>query len=305
MNPVKFYGKGASNPEEFIISWNLGNTCNWSCSYCPAYLHDSTVEWANIDKIKPILVDIKNKMSTKRIRIEFMGGEVTLKNDFIDLMKFCKELEFSTLVVTNGSRTVRYWEELVPYLNEAVLSFHPEFASREHYENVIKTCLDNNVRVNCQIAMVKDLFWDLAQYRDHLKQLFPTAYVDFAVLYDKENKFGHKNGYFYDYDETHVQFLNHEGQKEFVVEYDNGHSQEFSINEVRSMNLNDFRGFVCGTELSGISVDYRGGASISICAQRGPVNVYKHSIDSILDPRVCEQTECRNPADIRILKIRR
>jgi hypothetical protein len=152
---------------------------------------------------------------------------------------------------------------------------------------------------------MKDSFWDLAEYRDYLRETFPTVYTDFAVLYDKENKFNYKNGYFYDYDETHVKYLNDEGQKEFVIEYDNGEEHEYSINEVRSMNLNDFRGFICGSELTSIAVDYRGGTSISVCAQRGPVNVYKHGIDSILEPRLCEQPECRNPADIRILKIRK
>jgi len=305
MIPIKFYGKGASNPEEFIISWNLGNTCNWSCSYCPSYLNDGSVDWANIERIKPILLQIKNKLPNKKIRVEFVGGEVTLKSDFIDLMKFCREQGFNNCIITNASRTVRYWEELAPYIDVAVLSFHPEFASREHYENIIRTCVDNNIHVNCQIAMMKDSFWDLAEYRDYLRETFPTVYTDFAVLYDKENKFNHKNGYFYDYDETHVKYLNDEGQKEFVIEYDNGEEHEYSINEVRSLNLNDFRGFICGSELTSIAVDYRGGTSISVCAQRGPVNVYKHGIDSILEPRLCEQPECRNPADIRILKIRK
>ena len=241
MIPIKFYGKGASNPEEFIISWNLGNTCNWSCSYCPSYLHDGTVDWANIERIKPILLQIKNKLPNKKIRVEFVGGEVTLKSDFIELMKFCREQGFNNCIITNASRTVRYWEELAPYIDVAVLSFHPEFASREHYENIIRTCVDNNIHVNCQIAMMKDSFWDLAEYRDYLRETFPTVYTDFAVLYDKENKFNHKNGYFYDYDETHVKYLNDEGQKEFVIEYDNGEKYEYSINEVRSMNLNDFR----------------------------------------------------------------
>jgi hypothetical protein len=220
-------------------------------------------------------------------------------------MKFCREQGFNNCIITNASRTVRYWEELAPYIDVAVLSFHPEFASREHYENIIRTCVNNNINVNCQIAMMKDSFWDLAEYRDYLRETFPTVYTDFAVLYDKENKFNHKNGYFYDYDETHVTYLNDEGQKEFVIEYDNGEEHEYSINEVRSMNLNDFRGFICGSELTSIAVDYRGGTSISVCAQRGPVNVYKHGIDSILEPRLCEQPECRNPADIRILKIRK
>lgn len=305
MIPIKFYGKGASDTEEFIISWNLGNTCNWSCSYCPSYLNDGTVEWADIERIKPILLQIKNKLPHKRIRIEFMGGEVTLKNDFIDLVKFCKEQGFTNSITSNASRTVRYWQELAPYLDIAILSFHPEFTSRSHYENIIKVCLANNINVNCQILMMKDRFWELAQYRDSLKETFPTIGTDFAIVYDKENKFNHKNNYYYDYEDIHVQYLNDEGQKEFVMEYDNGEKREFSINEVRSMNLNDFRGFHCGTELSILTVDYNGGTSISLCAQRGPVNIYKHGIDSIFEPRICEQQECRNPADIRILKVKK
>ena len=90
----------------------------------------------------------------------------------------------------------------------------------------------------------------------------------------------------------------------FVVELDNGEKQEMSFVQLRSLGLTNFTGFTCGTELSILSIDYRGGASISVCPQRNPINIFKHDIDTLFAPRICEQDECRNPSDLRILKVK-
>ena len=304
MNVIKFYAQGHDKPEEFVINWNLGNTCNWECSYCPSYLHDGSVPWSDIEKIKTNLLKIKNRFFDKRIKIEFVGGEVTLKNDFIDLLKFCKEQDFRTTIMTNASRTVNYWESLVEFLDEAILSFHPELASREHYENIIDLCYKSNTNPIARIAMVKDNFWDLVDYKKSLEEKYPRINIDYMVLYDKEQKHNY-NGYFYDYDKEQLDFLIHEGQSFFIVELDNGEKQEMSFVQLRSLGLTNFTGFTCGTELTMISIDYRGGASISVCPQRNPINIFKHDIDTLLDPRICEQDECRNPSDLRILKVKK
>lgn len=303
MNVIKFYAQGHDKPEEFIISWNLGNTCNWACSYCPSYLHDGSVAWSNTELVKTNLLKIKNRFFDKQIKIEFMGGEVTLKNDFIDLIKFCKEQDFRTTIVTNASRTVNYWESLAEYLDEAIMSFHPELASKEHYENIIDLCHRHNVNPVCRIAMVKDNFWDLVEYKKYLEQKYTDLNIDYMVLYDKENKHNY-NGYFYDYDKEQLDFLIQEGHSYFVVELDNGEKQEMSFVQLRSLGLTKFTGFTCGTELSILSIDYRGGASISVCPQRNPINIFKHDIDTLFAPRICEQDECRNPSDLRILKVK-
>ena len=31
------------------IDWNMGNTCNYSCSYCDTWIHDGTVPWTPLE----------------------------------------------------------------------------------------------------------------------------------------------------------------------------------------------------------------------------------------------------------------
>ena len=38
--------------EWFVVNWCLGNTCNFSCTYCPAILHDGSNAWPELDVIK-------------------------------------------------------------------------------------------------------------------------------------------------------------------------------------------------------------------------------------------------------------
>lgn len=81
MKAIKFYGIGFNDPQDFIVSWNLGNSCNWKCDYCPSYLNDGSVYWIDNDTIKKVLLQIKNHFSDRQIRLEFTGGEVVTKTN--------------------------------------------------------------------------------------------------------------------------------------------------------------------------------------------------------------------------------
>ena len=182
MKPVKFYGYGLNEPKEFTVAWNLGNSCNWECEYCPSYLNSGSVYWTENELVKSTLIKIKNKFIDQKIKVEFMGGEVTLKPDFIDLAKFCHEQGFYVHILTNASRTVSYWERLAPYLNSALLSFHPSFASKEHYESIIDVIVKHNATPHCHLAMVKEQFWSLVEYKQYLQKKYDnTVSVDFIL----------------------------------------------------------------------------------------------------------------------------
>ena len=304
MKPHKFYGIGLDEPSQFIVCWNLGNSCNWSCDYCPKYLNDASVYWTDNELIKTTLLKIKNFFKDQQIRVEFMGGEVTTKPDFIDLMKFCREQGFYNHIVTNASRTVAYWERLSPYLDSAILSFHPLNANKEQYESVVDTMIKHNARPMCSLAMVKDKFWEMVEYKKYLDQKYQNnVYVDYMLLYDKENKHNY-NGYFYDYDREQLDFLVSNIGKHFTMQYEDGTIRDVSFAEVTEEKLNDFTGYSCGTKLSMMNIDYYGGASISVCRQRRPINISTENFEESLKPRVCQQNECRNPSDLRILKIK-
>jgi|694.fasta_scaffold67326_3 organic radical activating enzyme len=304
MRAIKFYGIGFNEPQDFIVSWNLGNSCNWKCDYCPSYLNDGSVYWIDNDTIKRVLLQIKKHFPDRQIRLEFTGGEVTTKPDFVDLMKFCKEEGFKNHINTNASRTVSYWERLAPYLFSANCAFHPLNADKEHYENIVDTMILHGCHPVISLAMVKDVFWDMVEYKKYLEEKYRNrAYVDIIMLYDKEQKKAF-NGYFYDYDQDQKDYLKFHIGKNYVVEYDDGTHRQLSTAEIQDEKLYDFSGFLCGSKLNMISIDYHGGASISVCNQRRPININSENFDEMLAPKICMSTECRNPSDLRILKVR-
>jgi len=305
MKIVKFYERGSLENNELIVQWNLGNTCNYVCEYCPSYLHSGKIQWPELSLIQQTLIKIKNNFPDKNIRLEFLGGEVTLYSDFIELMKFCKENNFKSTILSNGSRTLRYWEELSPYLDRILLTFHVEEADKIHFSNVIDLLVKNKIEPIIHIAMMKDKFWELVSYKNQLRTDFPKLIIDSILMLDKLGLFNY-NGYYYDYDNSQIEYVK---QQEFhsmsyVIEYDNGETHEVSLVEIREQDLNNFSGFTCGTTLSIIVINFNGYVSTSLCNQRPKINVHTEDINQIFVPIVCAADKCLNPSDIRIMKIK-
>jgi MoaA/NifB/PqqE/SkfB family radical SAM enzyme len=306
MKIVKFYERGSLENNELIVQWNLGNTCNYACEYCPSYLHSGKIQWPELSLIKDTLIKIKNNFPDKVIRLEFLGGEVTLYNHFIELMKFCKEHNFNSTILSNGSRTIRYWEELSPYLDRILLTFHAEEADQTHFSNVIDSLVKNKIEPIIHIAMIKDKFWELVSYKNQLTTNFPNVIIDSILMMDKLGLLNY-NGYYYDYDNAQIEYVK---QQEFhsmsyIVEYDNGEMREVSLIDVREQNLNNFSGFTCGTSLSIIVINFNGYVSTSLCNQRPKINVHTEDINQIFVPIICATGKCLNPSDIRIMKIKK
>ena len=99
------------NIDWFVVNWCLGNTCNYACSYCPTSLHDGSRKWHSLENVKAFVGRIKAIHPTKKIYFEFTGGEVTLNKDFIAICQFCHENDVKVGFISNGSRTIRWWEE--------------------------------------------------------------------------------------------------------------------------------------------------------------------------------------------------
>jgi len=305
MKIVKFYERGSLENNELIVQWNLGNTCNYACEYCPSYLHSGKIGWPELSLIKDTLIKIQNNFPDKVIRLEFLGGEVTLYNHFIELMKFCKEHNFNSTILSNGSRTIRYWEELAPYLDRILLTFHADEADQSHFNNVISSLIANRIEPIVHIAMIKNKFWDLVNYKNQLTTNFPNLIIDSILMLDKLGLFNY-NGYYYDYDNSQMEYVK---QQEFhsmsyIIEYDNGETREVSLVDVREQDLNNFSGFTCGTTLSIIVINFNGYVSTSLCNQRPKINVHTEDINQIFVPIVCAADKCLNPSDIRIMKIK-
>ena len=67
-----------------------------------------------------------------------LGGEPTVWKDFNEVFRQAKEYDPNCIVrmLTNGSRTLRYWEKNAKIFDEVIISYHPERADYKHCTEV-------------------------------------------------------------------------------------------------------------------------------------------------------------------------
>lgn len=144
--------------EKLSIDIYLGNVCNYSCHYCHPGLNEGDKRFPQdydlfVKNIDHMLDVYKTNFNKKDIKIELSGGEPTLWPRIADLAKHLKQQHnkvVSTKLITNGSRTLRWWKENANFFDEIHISLHPEGTS-EHIIQVadhIYNNTDNHVSVN-------------------------------------------------------------------------------------------------------------------------------------------------------------
>lgn len=303
MKIVKFY-ENNHKTDRLVVQWNIGNTCNYSCEYCPSILHRGDRPWVDLNLITTTILRIKERFPEKKLRLEFLGGEITLYKNFISLMQFCKDNDIKNMIFTNASRTFRHWNEVLPYLDEVLLTFHPQSADKQHFESIVELLYNNNSQFYIHLAMVKDLFQDTMDFGKYLQQKFSNLHITSTLMMDKENKKEYR-GYFYDYSEEELNSVKKfdRGTEQYIAEYDNGESAILTLNEVKTGQLNKFKGYSCGNNENLICIDAFGNASSSLCRQKPKINIFNQSIDQLFTENICRTEICENPSDFRIIKI--
>jgi organic radical activating enzyme len=266
-------------------------------------LHRGDRPWVELLLIEETLLKIKQQFLDKTIYVEFLGGEITLYKDFINLMSFCKENKFENLIFTNGSRTFRHWEETAPHLDKVLLTFHPHSASKEHFKSVLNILSNNNVDFYIHLVLVPGLLEDTKNFFTELKSLYSEGKISIALMMDKENNRNFK-GFFYNYTNEELNFVKSHarGGEQYIIEYQDSTTEEVSLNDVKIKKLNHFKNFVCGSDYNLIVIDSNGFASTSLCKQKNRINIYRDNIDQLFLKSYCPLEKCSNPSDIRIYK---
>jgi organic radical activating enzyme len=142
-----------------------GNVCNYKCSYCFAGSNTGDYRFPkNIDTViknfQLLLDQYKSKLGKTKFNIHLGGGEPTL---WPDITKFCESLKESHSVdfvlITNGSRTLRWWEENSKYFNDVMISCHHEFADVDHIIQVADLLYSKDIKGGVSVLM-DALHWD-------------------------------------------------------------------------------------------------------------------------------------------------
>lgn len=301
--------------EFFVVNWCMGNTCNFSCSYCPVYLHNASKAWHPIENVKKLSQFIQKLQPDKKLYIEFTGGEVTLHRDFVSICKWCKENQILMGFITNGSRTLRWWNENLPYFYKIIMSYHASQINKEHFLNVVKllhTCNHINLHINVMMdpqnwencLSVAETIRDLGNCSIALQpllhnletELYPYTSEQMNILVNQ-----------YDLISKHIKWTKkneiQRGAMKTVKE--DGSYNVRTAHSFISRNTNNWYGWQCYAGVEQLVVDMDGDIYRGWCKAGGPItNLSQLNFGESLTPIICNQTKCHCNFDIMTTKIK-
>jgi len=163
MIPIKIVSR---RPKELLdIQWDPSNYCNFKCRYCYPGSNDGTHKYPKdsnkiIDNLKCLMDYYKTNLGKTRFSFFMAGGEPTLIKELgyvIEEIKKDHDVYFT--LVSNGSRTLRWWEKYGHDIDNAHLTHHIDQGNVEHITNVADILYEKNVKTTVKILM-DPLYWD-------------------------------------------------------------------------------------------------------------------------------------------------
>ena len=157
MIPIKIVS--TQKPNILAIRWNPNNVCNYKCEYCwpdnnsGDYLSPKDLGLI-VKNFNHFIEQYKTRLGKTKIHLSLAGGEPTLWKDlaqFIEAIKKENDIYFS--LISNGSRTLRWWREYGHLIDNAHLSYHISQADPDHMIAVADTLFEYNKKVTVKVLM--------------------------------------------------------------------------------------------------------------------------------------------------------
>lgn len=162
MKPIKIV---TTQKDNFLsIRWNPNNVCNYNCRYC--FPENNTGNYRSPKDLNLVienfsyLLDQYIKIGKTKFHIMIAGGEPTLWRElgtFIREMKSRYDIYFT--VLSNGSRTLRWWKEHAKEIDDAHLTLHTGEGSVEHIIEVADVLYKAGSKTTVKVLM-DPIKWD-------------------------------------------------------------------------------------------------------------------------------------------------
>ena len=322
LGPQEFYNKldhhHASAKDWVVVNWNLGNMCNFNCSYCPSILNDGSFGWNDFEVIQRFIDECVTHYRPRKVYFEFTGGEVTLWKDFVKCAEYIKGIGHDIGMISNASRTLRWWEQNKEKFDHACLSFHAEHSDPEHFLKVVEI-MSQVCRTHVNVMMHYDpKWWDTCQdvaerviaIKDISLALQPLiidfgeelfSYTDEQIAYiDRQ---WHNLGIKIEHTRDHSKNL-YRGSMDMIDEV-NGLSENSSAHRFINDKTNNWKGWDCWAGIEQIVVDFDGSIMRGWCRVGGSFGNIKRP-ESIQWPTRavrCNKSMCHCNFDIMTKKV--
>lgn len=151
------------------IDWQLSDICNYKCHYCNFESKGGMNPWPELEAAKQLVDEIVRNSNHGYRTYNLLGGEPTLWKYYGELCQYIKSVDDNCVIqtLTNGSRTLRWWQKFAPYMDKVVISHHSASSSAEHTSDVTKIC-SSHCSVSVQVLMDATNFDECVEHFDYL-----------------------------------------------------------------------------------------------------------------------------------------
>ena len=293
-----------------IVEWTLGNKCTYACSYCPAILHDGSVGWQDHEELTGFLDACQEHYSVmgREVLVQYTGGEPTVYPKFKELVRHAHEKGIRQSIISNGSRTVRFWREVSTFFEKIHLSYHPEFADPEHFIDVAEEiCKHTDLHIN--VLMKPGIFEPTLEMCENLKQRCHDSVI---LLKPLQKDFGSE---LYDYSPDEHTVLNtmhnyhavapkkkNYPSGQLKVTHKNGKVEKVVGSKLMLEKANQWKGWHCNIGVETLNVDMNGNIWGGLCQVGGRYGNISTGFTLPTEGSVCSKQWCTCHLDIMVSK---
>ncbi len=286
MTPIHITNNGPKNIA--MIAFKSHNVCNYTCDYCHPNSNDGSERWnSNYLAVADFINKVREK--NKYVSLEIIGGEPTLWPELQPFMNTISHDNLTIEINTNGSRTLRYWEQFKPSKSLFIFSWHPKEVDTEHLLKVIE--IMKNKCLPMVSLLITPEYWE--EGLDAIKQFEKSD-----ILVDiKAVRKSLVSAELYPYDKSQLEYIDSYSQNTSNINFPDWlklYPSDIKLNGIKknwnSMVINKeniFTDWKCNAGLDRFVIDPNG--DISRCWQRvsGKIgNVYT-GYDLPTEPVTC------------------
>lgn len=311
------------------LCYMVSNVCNYKCDYCFDGSNEGThkfrKDWKLVaDNFNHLFDYYKNTTNKKRFDLQLLGGEPTM---WSNLPEFCTSVKerhnVSIMILSNGSRTLRWWEESAHLYDHVQLSCHHKEVNIEHFIEVADTLYELNVMVTVMVLMdpvewdkcvglVKKLKTSKKRWAINLQKIESTSTN--KIIYNQEQaewietntRVRYGNPFYI----VKNMFKTLIYQKEPKAIFPDGSKKNLNAHTITLNNWNHFNGWECNVGLDSLFITLDGAITGSCLQKLYGENTYyniydENFVDTFkpeIKPVVCRQLGCYCVEEVNLTK---
>lgn len=290
------------------VQWMLGNSCNYSCSYCHEMFRRGDRDKVDSELLLEVCKDITYHYDElgRDVVFEFLGGEPTLQERIPEIGQRLSNFPTNLILRTNGSAPLEWWKKVKPVIGGVIISVHREFADIDHIEKVIEFLRDSenvypmeNIQILFPVTHVPESFnWGVEQVKKFRKR------HDLGELQLLYSDFGRGSSMYMPYkpDQWAIyQEINNIKPTPEKLSHNTSHKKENHDTLRRYQPI--FTDQRCFAGIETLTIDSDGNVWRGWCRQDGKLgNIHNLPIDWPKEPTICQKSFCHNGFDRQATK---